>query len=47
MAVHSLRGWEYNLPREVPEAMATEKTPHVTERESLKVAEASRQAEWE
>jgi len=27
--------------------MATEKTPHVTERESLKVAEASRQAEWE
>src|SRR5207247_5398869 len=47
MAVHSLMGCAYNRRREVRRDMSTHKAPEVTERESLKVAEASRQAEWE
>src|SRR5206468_8130111 len=47
MAVHSLKGCAYNRRREVRKDMSTHKAPEVTERESLKVAEASRQAEWE
>src|SRR6266496_3011548 len=47
MAVHSLKGCAYNRRREVRKDMSTHKAPEVTERESRKVAEASRQAEWE
>src|SRR3989442_15805306 len=47
MAVHSLKGCAYNRRREVRRAMSTHKAPEVTERESMKVAEASRQKEWE
>src|SRR2546430_16443740 len=47
MAVHSLEGCGYNRHREGRRDMSTPKAPEVTERESRKDAEASRQAEWE
>src|SRR6266511_4221094 len=47
MAIHSLEGCGYNRRREVRRDMSTHKAPEVTERESRKVAEASRQAAWE
>src|SRR5712691_8726924 len=47
MAIHSLEGCGYNRRGRSERAMSTHKAPEVTERESRKVAEASRQAEWE